>query len=42
MVFLNKLKEIVNKYNLLRETKEIETKREEDRVKIICSEIINI
>lgn len=40
-LLLNKLKEIVNKYNLSRESKEVEKKEEEDRVKIICSEIIN-
>lgn len=38
---LEKLKEIINKYNLLREKKEEEIRKEEDRVKIICSEIIN-
>ncbi|HQO99672.1 MAG TPA: helicase-related protein [Caldisericia bacterium] len=38
---LEKLREIINKYNLLREKKEEEIRKEEDRVKIICSEIIN-
>ncbi len=39
---LEKLKDIINKYNLLREKKEEEIRKEEDRTKIICSEIINI
>jgi len=38
---LEKLREIINKYNLLREKKEEQIRKEEDRVKIICSEIIN-